>query len=163
MSAIAIRRATENDLPRILEFIRGLAEYERLSDAVVADVPTLRRFLFGRQPAAEIVFAEVDGAALGFALFFTNFSTFLGRPGLYLEDLFVLPEARGKGIGRALLAFLARTAVERDFGRLDWAVLDWNQSAIHFYESLGARPMSDWKTYRLAGEPLAQLAAEGVP
>lgn len=160
MSVIAIRPATESDLPRILDFIRGLAEYERLSHAVVADLPTLRRFLFEENPAAEVVFAEVDGTAQGFALFFTNFSTFLGRPGIYLEDLFVLPAARGKGVGRALLAHLARLTVERDYGRLDWAVLDWNKPATDFYESLGAQPMSDWVTYRLVGEPLRQLAAE---
>ncbi len=157
MSVIDIRRATEHDLPRILEFIRALAEYERLAHDVVADEPTLRRFLFDER-AAEVVFAEINGEPLGFALYFTNFSTFLGRPGLYLEDLFVRPEARGKGIGRALLAYLARTTLARDYGRLEWAVLDWNTPAIDFYESLGARWMKEWKTYRVIGDALGALA-----
>ena len=158
MSAIDIRRATERDLPLILEFIRALAEFERLSRDVVADVPTLQRFLFGEHAAAEVVFAEMNGAAVGFALYFTNFSTFLGRPGLYLEDLFVRQEARGEGVGRALLAYLARTTIERDYGRLEWAVLDWNTPAIDFYESLGAQCMKEWKTYRVIGDALSALA-----
>jgi GNAT superfamily N-acetyltransferase len=160
MSRIAIRAAAEEDLPLILEFIRGLAEYERLPHECVADVPTLRRFLFGERPAAEVVFAELDGTVCGFALFFTNFSTFLGRPGIYLEDLFVRPEARGRGVGRALLAHLARMVVDREYGRLEWWVLDWNRDAIRFYEQLGARPMHEWTTYRLTGAPLHALAAE---
>jgi GNAT superfamily N-acetyltransferase len=157
-SAVTIRQATAEDLPLILEFIRGLADYEQLLHECVADVPTLQRFLFD-QRGAEVVFAEVNGAALGFALFFTTFSTFLGRPGIWLEDLFVKPEGRGQGVGRALLAHLARLTVERDYGRLEWAVLDWNQSAIDFYQSLGARPTLGWTEYRLTGDTLRAVAA----
>jgi GNAT superfamily N-acetyltransferase len=155
---VIIRPASEDDLALILEFISGLAEYERLPHEVVADLPTLKRFLFGEKPAAEVVFAEVDGKAAGLALYFTSFSTFQGRPGIYLEDLFVLPEMRGQGIGRALLAHLAAVTVERDYGRLEWSVLDWNKPAIDFYENLGARPMSGWTKYRLDGDALQNLA-----
>lgn len=163
MSTTRIRRAAESDLPLVLEFIQGLADYERLRHECVADIPTLRRFLFGERATAEVVFAEIDGVAQGFALYFTSFSTFLGRPGIYLEDLFVRPEARGLGLGRTLLAHLARTAIERDYGRLEWAVLDWNQPSIDFYEALGARAMNEWTTYRIAGDTLRQLASTGQP
>lgn len=160
-SALRIVPATADDVPLILEFIRGLAEYERLPHEVVADEATLRRFLFGERPAAEVVFAEREGRAVGFALFFTSFSTFLGRPGIYLEDLFVLPAERGTGAGRALLAHLARLVVERDYGRLEWSVLDWNEPAIGFYRSLGAVSMDEWTKMRVTGEALHRLA--GVP
>jgi GNAT superfamily N-acetyltransferase len=155
---VTIRPASEADLGTIEELIRALAEYERLSDEVVMDAELLRKGLFGERPYAEVLIAEVDGEPAGFALFFHNFSTFLGRPGIYLEDLFVKPEHRGKGYGRALLRRLAEITVERDCGRLEWAVLDWNEPAIGFYKKLGARPNDDWTVFRLAGESLAQLA-----
>ncbi len=152
-----IREARESDLGTIARLIRALADYERLSDEVVLDSEVLRRHLFGPRPYAEVLIAEEVGEAVGFALFFHNFSTFLGRPGIYLEDLFVVPEERGKGIGKALLARLASVAVERDCGRLEWAVLDWNEPAIGFYRRLGARPNSEWTVYRLSGDALEQL------
>jgi GNAT superfamily N-acetyltransferase len=157
-SAVSIRRASEVDVPLILAFIRGLAEYERLADAVVATEDVLRKSLFGPRAFAEVVIAEVEGIAAGFALFFHNFSTFIGRPGIYLEDLFVLPGMRGRGIGKALLEHLAWLAVERDCGRLEWSVLDWNEPAIGFYKSLGAVPMTEWRVFRLAGDALMQIA-----
>jgi GNAT superfamily N-acetyltransferase len=155
--AVRIRPAEEADTGLLLGLIRQLAEYERLLDAVVADEETLRRTLFAERRAEALV-AEVDGEAAGFALFFHNYSTFLARPGLYLEDLFVLPAMRGRGIGRALLARLAAIALERGCGRMEWAVLDWNESAIGFYRALGAAPLADWTVFRLTGEPLARLA-----
>jgi GNAT superfamily N-acetyltransferase len=155
---VSIRQTTAADVPLILSFIRGLAEYERLAHSVVATEEVLRSSLFGARPAAEVVIAEVDGTAAGFALFFHNFSTFIGKPGIYLEDLFVLPAMRGRGIGKALLQHLAGLAVRRDCGRLEWAVLHWNKPAIGFYQSLGAVPMSEWSVYRLAGESLKRLA-----
>jgi len=162
-----LRNATERDLPQILAFIRELAEYERLAHEAVASEEDLRRALFPRpgdlvepcRPGAEVVIAELDGRAVGFALFFHNFSTFLARRGLYLEDLFVRPEARGHGVGRALLAHLARIAVERGCGRFEWSVLVWNEPAISFYEALGARKMEDWRIFRVTGEALGRLAA----
>ena len=157
---MTIRPATEADLATIEELIRALAEYERLSQEVVMDAELLRRSLFGERPYAEVLIAEENGASAGFALFFHNFSTFVGRPGIYLEDLFVRPEHRGKGYGKALLKRLAEIAVERDCGRLEWAVLDWNEPALGFYRSLGARPNEEWTVYRLAGDSLRGLAAE---
>jgi GNAT superfamily N-acetyltransferase len=153
-----IRPANPADLPLIAELIRALAEYEKLSDEVRFDEATLGEKLFGPRPYAEVLIGEVDGEALGFALFFHNFSTFEGRPGIYLEDLFVQPEARGLGLGKALLAELARLAVERDCARLEWWVLDWNEPSIGFYKSLGARPMDDWTVMRVDGAALAALA-----
>ena len=144
----------------IAELIRGLARYEKLEDQVEMTEELLDTALFGQRPYAEVVLAEDGGRPAGFALFFHNFSTFLGRPGIYLEDLFVLPEHRGSGIGRMLLAHLARLAVERGCGRLEWAVLDWNRDAIGFYERLGARPNSEWTVYRLTGEALSSLARQ---
>src|SRR2546423_3576245 len=138
-----IRAATEADVPLILRCIRELAEYERLAHEVVATEDVLRETLFGARPYAEVVIAEDGGEAVGFALFFHNYSTFLGRPGIYLEDLYVRPQARGRGVGRALLAHLARLTVERRCGRLEWWVLDWNEDAIRFYRSLGAQPMDE--------------------
>jgi GNAT superfamily N-acetyltransferase len=155
-----LRSATRDDVPVIAELIRGLARFEKLEQEVVMTDELLAAGLFGERPYAEVVLAEDDGRPVGFALFFHNFSTFLGRPGIYLEDLFVLPEQRGRGIGRMLLAHLARLAVERGCGRLEWAVLDWNRDAIKFYERLGARPNSDWTVYRLAGEALTGLARQ---
>ena len=157
---VRLRPANKVDVPVIAELIRGLARYEKLEDQVEMTEELLAAGLFGERPYAEVVLAEEDGAAVGFALFFHNFSTFLGRPGIYLEDLFVLPEHRGLGIGRMLLAHLARLAVERGCGRLEWAVLDWNRDAIGFYESLGARPNSEWTVYRLTGEALTGLARQ---
>ncbi|HYH78736.1 MAG TPA: GNAT family N-acetyltransferase [Longimicrobium sp.] len=155
---MTIRPATPDDVPLILRFIRELAEYERLAHEVVATEDGLRDTLFGPRPYAEVVIAEEAGEPAGFALFFHNYSTFLGRPGIYLEDLYVRPEARGKGIGRALLAHLARLAVARGCGRLEWWVLDWNESAIRFYRALGAQAMDDWTVFRVTGEALARLA-----
>lgn len=144
----------------IAELIRGLARFEKLEHEVNLTDERLAAGLFGPRPYAEAVLAEEDGRPVAFALFFHNFSTFLARPGIYLEDLFVLPDHRGHGIGRALLTHLARLAVERGCGRLEWAVLDWNSEAIGFYERLGARPNQDWTTYRVAGEALDRLARE---
>ncbi|HWA85157.1 MAG TPA: GNAT family N-acetyltransferase [Opitutus sp.] len=156
-----LRLATPADIPLILAFIRALADYEKLSPEVEATEERLRATLFGEKPAAECIlaFAADESAAsvpAGFAIFFTNYSTFLARPGLYLEDLFVKPEFRGRGIGKALLLHLARLANSRNCGRMEWAVLDWNQPAIDFYESLGARRMRDWQICRLTGPALAQ-------
>ena len=159
-STIRIRFATADDASLILTLIRGLAEYERLASEAIVTAADVRDSLFGDRPAAEVLIAEVGDDAAGFALFFHNYSTFLGRRGLYLEDLFVFPAHRGKGIGRALMARLARLATERNCGRFEWWVLDWNEPAIRFYESLGARAMDDWTVYRLTGEPLARLAQE---
>jgi GNAT superfamily N-acetyltransferase len=155
---ITIRPATRDEVPRVLQFIRDLARYEKLEHEVTASEAQLREALFGERPYAEVVFACVGDAPVGFALFFHNFSTFKGRPGIYLEDLFVSPEARGRGIGRRLLAYLARTAVERGCARLEWAVLDWNEPSIGFYRGLGAVPMDEWSIFRLTGEPLELLA-----
>jgi GNAT superfamily N-acetyltransferase len=155
---VRIRPATEADLGTIEELIRALAEYERMADEVVMTGQLLRQNLFGERPYAEVLIAEVDGEAAGFALFFHNFSTFVGRPGIYLEDLFVRPEHRAKGFGKALLKRLAEIAVERECGRMEWAVLDWNEPAIGFYRKLGARPNDDWTVFRLTGESLRNLA-----
>jgi GNAT superfamily N-acetyltransferase len=155
---ITIRPASRDDVPLVLDFIRDLARYERLEHEVAASEAQLREALFGERRYAEVVFACSGGEPVGFALFFHNFSTFKGRPGIYLEDLFVRPEARGRGIGKQLLAHLARIAVERDCARLEWAVLDWNEPSIGFYRSLGAKPMDEWTTFRLTGESLALLA-----
>lgn len=156
---LAIRPAAPADLPLIARLIRDLAEYEKLAHEVRFDEAVLAAKLFGPRPYAEVVIGEIDGVALGFALFFHNFSTFEGRPGIYLEDLFVRPEARGSGLGKALLAHLARLAVERDCARLEWSVLDWNSPAIGFYQALGARAMDEWTVMRMDGEALARLGA----
>jgi GNAT superfamily N-acetyltransferase len=161
-ASIRIRPAAQADVPLILRFIRELADYERLLHEVVATEDRLRETLFGARPAAEVVIAEDADEALGFALFFHNYSTFLAQPGIYLEDLYVRPEARGRGAGRALLGHLARLARERGCGRLEWWVLDWNESAIRFYRSLGARPMDEWTVFRLTGADLDRLADEAV-
>jgi GNAT superfamily N-acetyltransferase len=153
-----IRPATPADTPTIVSLIRALADYENLAHEVELDEARLREHLFGPRPYAEVLMAEVDGRSVGFALFFHNYSTFLGRPGIYLEDLFVLPEYRGHGLGKALLAGLAKLAVERECGRLEWAVLDWNEPSIRFYESLGAVAKKEWIIYRTTGESLAKLA-----
>ncbi len=155
-----VRSAGRDDVPVIAELIRGLARFEKLEGEVVMTEELLAAGLFGEHPYAEVLLAEDEGRPVGFALFFHNFSTFLGRPGIYLEDLFVLPEERGRGLGRLLLTHVARLAVDRGCGRLEWAVLDWNREAIRFYERLGARANSDWTVYRLAGEALTSLARQ---
>ena len=157
MAEFSFRNAVREDTPLILEFIRKLAAYEKMSDEVVADVKTLEEWIFDKQKA-EVIFALEDGKEVGFALFFHNFSTFLGRAGIYLEDLFVEPEYRGKGYGKAILKKLASIAVERGCGRLEWWCLDWNKPSIDFYLSLGAEQMSDWTVYRIAGDTLKELA-----
>ena len=154
---LTFRFAQPSDTPLILQFIRELADYEKLLHEVVADEATLEEWIFHKQKA-EVLFAVVDDAEIGFALFFHNFSTFLGRAGLYLEDLYVKPEYRGHGYGKAILKKLAAIAVERRCGRLEWWCLDWNQPSIDFYRSLGAQPMSDWTVYRITGDTLTNLA-----
>lgn len=155
-----IRPATPADCSLIVELIRELAEYEKLLDQCHATPEALRESLFGDRPQAECLIAEHGSAGVGFALFFHNYSTFLAKPGLYLEDLYVRPAARGLGIGKALLAALAKLAVERGYGRFEWSVLDWNAPAIRFYESLGAKPQDEWTIYRVTGEALVTLAAQ---
>ena len=159
MAGARIREATEEDVPLILSLIRELAEYEKLSDEVVATEDGLRDSLFGERRYAEVLIAEHGGAPAGFALFFHNFSTFLGKPGLYLEDLYVKPAFRGAGIGKKLLVRLASLAMGRGCGRLEWWVLDWNEPAIGFYRSVGAEPMDDWTVYRVSGSALEDLAS----
>jgi GNAT superfamily N-acetyltransferase len=155
---IQVRLAQPSDAALVLRFIRELAEYEKLSHQVVATEEQVRETLFGARPAAESLIAEVDGQPAGFAIFFHNYSTFLARPGIYLEDLFVTPDLRRQGVGRALFAHVARLAVERGCGRFEWSVLDWNQPAIAFYRSLGAEPLSDWTVFRLTGEALSRAS-----
>lgn len=157
-SSIEIRPALAADCPLILRFIIALAEYENLQDQVVATEARLHETLFGADAVAEVLIAEWQHQAAGFALFFPNYSTFLARPGIYLEDLFVFPEFRGKGVGKALLAQLAALTVERKGGRLDWSVLDWNQPSIDFYRSIGSRPLDEWTQFRLQGDALHNLA-----
>jgi len=157
---LSIRPAVRQDVPLVADLIRELAKFEKLEHEVVLTDDLLVAGLFGARPYAEAVIAEEDGRPIGFALFFHTFSTFLARPGIYLEDLFVLPDQRGRGVGRALLGHLAHLALERGCGRLEWAVLNWNHEAIRFYERLGARPNSEWTVYRLAGEALQALGRE---
>lgn len=158
-AAIRVAPATERDTPLVVSFIHRLAEYEQMAERCVATEEDVRRTLFGDSPAAEVIIAYDGETPVGFALFFHNYSTFLAQRGLYLEDLFVIPDARGKGVGFALLSELATIAVSRDCGRLEWSVLNWNQLAIDFYLRIGATPLAEWNTYRLTGEPLQQLAA----
>jgi len=159
MQTFHIRSATERDVPLVLSFIRQLAEYEKLQHECVVTEDILRETLFGSKPSAEVLLGFAETEPAGFAVFFHNFSTFLGRPGIYLEDLFVRPEMRGRGYGKALLSHLARLAVERRCGRLEWSVLDWNEPAIQFYKRLGAVAMNDWTIYRVTGEALKRLAS----
>jgi GNAT superfamily N-acetyltransferase len=161
-SAFQIRAATVADVPVIVRLIHELAEYERAPEQVVATEPQLREVLFGANPAAEVLLALENEEPVGFAVYFFNFSTWLGRPGLYLEDLFVRPELRGRGYGRALLTRLAAIAHERGCGRMEWAVLDWNEPAIGFYKKLGARPMDEWTVFRLDSTGIEQLARSGA-
>jgi GNAT superfamily N-acetyltransferase len=159
-TTFAIQPATERDIPLLLDLIKQLAAYEQLAHEVTATEAGLREALFGPRPAAEALIVRAGTEPVGFALFFQSFSTFLGRPGLYLEDLFVLPAWRGRGLGRQLLRELARIAVERGYGRMEWSVLDWNEVALRVYRSIGARPMDDWTVHRLTGETLRALASE---
>jgi GNAT superfamily N-acetyltransferase len=156
---VILRQAVESDVPVITTLIQQLAAYEKLSHKFVATEELLRNNLFGEKKYAEVIIADYNDEPAGFALFFHNFSTFLGKPGIYLEDLFVKPELRGKGIGKTLLSYLARLGVERDCGRIEWAVLDWNKPAIDFYKSLGAVPMDDWILFRLTGDAIPDLAS----
>ena len=162
MANVRIAPGRNEDVPVILRLIRALADYERLSHQAVATEQDLRGALFGPKPFAEVILAWVDDVPVGFALFFHNFSTFLGRPGLYLEDLFVVPEWRGRGVGRLLLSHLAKIAIERNCGRMEWAVLDWNEPAIGFYERLGASVLEDWRICRLTDDALKRAAAPAV-
>ena len=161
--ACTIRFGQPDDVPTIFSLIEGLAEYERLSDAMVGTEELLREHLFGERPYAEVLIAEAGGRAVGFALFFYNYSTFLTQPGIYLEDLFVLPDERGRGYGKALLTALGRLAVERNCGRLEWSVLDWNEPSIQFYRALGAVGMDEWTVNRVDGEALERLASMAPP
>ncbi len=158
LSNLIIQPAVAADVPAILDFIRGLAQYEKLSHEVKATRVQLRKHLFGPRPAAEAIIARLDEKPVGFALFFTNFSTFSARPGIWLEDLFVVQEYRHRGIGKALIRAVAAIAVKRKYGALEWTVLDWNKPAIKLYRKLGAKPMSDWTTQRVAGRALVRLA-----
>lgn len=158
--SFTIREASPTDTPAIFGLIQQLARYEKLLHEVVATEELLERHLFGPHPVAEVLMAERSGKVVGFALFFTSFSTFLGKPGIWLEDLFVIPEARDLGIGKALLSRVAKLAYERGYGRLEWTVLDWNEPAIGFYRKLGALPMDEWTTYRLTGEALERVASD---
>lgn len=160
MSVLDIKPAQEKDVALILSFIKGLAEYEKLSHEVVATEEILRETLFGEKPGAEVIIGYYQDQAVCFALFFHSFSTFLGRSGVYLEDLYVKPEFRGKGFGRKLLSYLAKLTKERNGGRLEWSVLDWNESAIKFYKSLAAKPMDGWTMFRVTGEALDKLSEE---
>lgn len=162
MNAIRLEPATAADLPMILQLIRELAEFERLLHEVTATQARLREELFGRRPRAEVVMARIGDEVAGFALYFHNFSTFLGKAGIYLEDLYVREKFRGRGCGAALLQYLARLAVERRCGRLEWSVLDWNRRAIDFYQGLGAVPMDEWTIYRVTGDALTRLANRNV-
>jgi GNAT superfamily N-acetyltransferase len=160
-NSITIRPATPHEIPLVLEFVRELAIYERLEHEMTATAEDFAAALFGARSCAEVVFACLDGTPVGYALFFRTFSTFVGKPGIFLEDLFVRPHARGHGVGKRLLAWLARTALERGCGRLEWAVLDWNEPSIGFYRSLGAVAQDQWTAYRLADQALQELARQG--
>ena len=158
MPKITIAPAAQADVPLILEFLRELATYEKLAHEVVATPEDMHAALFGERPVVETVIARLDAEPVGYALFFPTFSTFLGKPGLYLEDLYVRPAARGFGVGRKLLEHLARLTVERGWGRLEWSVLDWNEPSIAFYKKMGAKPMDEWTVFRLTGDSLRRLA-----
>ena len=160
ISGFEIKLAEPEDTPLILSFVQELAQYEKLTDEVRTDENTLRESLFGERKITEVMIGLFEGKPVGFAVYFHNFSTFLGKPGIYLEDLYVKPKARGKGFGGVLLSYVAKLAFERDCGRLEWSVLNWNEPAIKFYKNLGASPMSDWTVYRLAGDALQKLAEE---
>nr|WP_041484169.1 GNAT family N-acetyltransferase [Desulfitobacterium metallireducens] len=162
LTQLKFRFADVNDVPLILGFIKELAEYEKMSNEVVATEEVLRNSLFERK-MAEVIIAEYNQKPVGFALFFHNFSTFLGRPGIYLEDLYIKPEMRGKGVGKILLAYLAQLTLERNCGRLEWSCLDWNEPSIHFYRNLGAAPMDEWTVFRVTDQALDNLAKQFLP
>lgn len=162
LQGFTIRSTSEEDVPRIFAFIQGIAEYERLSHEVIATEELLKETLFGEKSTAEVLLGEMEGEAVCFVVFFHNFSTFNGRPGLYLEDLFVLPEWRGRGVGKIMLTYLAHLAHSRGCARFEWSVLDWNEPAIGFYKALGAMPMEEWTVFRLTGEALERLAQAGT-
>jgi GNAT superfamily N-acetyltransferase len=162
VTALRIREARPGDAELVLRFIQALAEYERLRDACVATIEDVERTLFGPDPVPRVLIAEWDGAPVGFALWVRNYSTFLARPGIWLEDLLVDPGARGHGVGKALLATLARIATERGYGRVEWSVLDWNEPSIRFYQSLGAVAMDEWTVFRLTGDAMARLGDQGL-
>ena len=157
---LTIAPAVAADVPVIVDLIRALAKYERLEHEMVATEDDIHHSLFGPRPYAEVILAREDSDTVGYALFFHNYSTFVGKPGIYLEDLFVRPNVRGKGLGKALLKWLAAEAIRRDCGRLEWAVLDWNEPSIRFYKSLGAKAMSEWNVYRLTGDALQKLGSQ---
>lgn len=157
-SELIIKQAKEEDVPLILSFIKKIAEYEKLSHEVIATEEILRESLFGEKPSAEVVFGYLNNEPVAYAVYFYNFSTFIGKKGLYLEDLFVLPELRGSGIGKKMLIYLIKKSVEENCGRMEWAVLDWNEPAIKFYKSLGAKPMDEWTTFRMDEEALRKIA-----
>ncbi|MEA9356120.1 GNAT family N-acetyltransferase [Bacteriovorax sp. PP10] len=159
MANVKIVAGTEADIPEILKFIKALAVYEKLEHEAVATHDLLKKNLFGEERFAEVIFIQEDDVKVGFALFFKNFSTFLGLPGIYLEDLFVLPECRGKGYGKKLIVHIAKIAVDRGYGRFEWSVLDWNTPAIEFYHSIGAIPMDEWTVQRMTGDTLKKLAS----
>jgi GNAT superfamily N-acetyltransferase len=159
-SEITFHFASEEDVPIIFNFIQSLAEYEKLTQFVTATESLLRSTLFGEKKIAEVIIANYKNEPVGFALFFHNYSTFVGKPGIYLEDLFVKPDLRGKGIGKLLLSFLGKLAIERDCGRIEWAVLDWNEPSINFYKNLGAKPMDEWTIFRVSGDQITALANE---
>lgn len=158
LSGITIRFAEPTDSVRILQFIKALADYERMSDEVIATEETVKKTLFGPKAYAEVIFAELDGQAVGFALFFHNYSTFVSKPGLYLEDIYIYPEYRGRGIGKMMMTYLAKLAIDRDCGRFEWSCLKWNKPSLDFYASLGAEAMDEWVTLRVSGEHLKSLA-----
>ena len=160
MNYFKVRQAEINDVPDIFNLIQALAEYEKLSHQVTGTVEDLQEHLFGNRPFVESIVAESDGKIIGFALFFPNYSTFLTKPGIYLEDLFVLPDYRRRGIAKAMLSYLGKLAIDRDAGRLEWSVLDWNESAIAFYQNMGAEVLPDWRTCRVTGEALSKLGKE---
>ncbi|MBM0741647.1 GNAT family N-acetyltransferase [Phormidium sp. CLA17] len=161
LSQVSIRVAVPGDEATIFSLIQALAEYEKLTDQVTGSAAVLRSHLFGDRPYAEAILADIEGAAVGFALFFYNYSTFLTKPGIYLEDLFVLPDYRSQGIGKALLIYLAQRAIANDCGRLEWSVLDWNEPAIGFYQRMGADVLPDWRICRVTGDALGQMALRG--
>jgi len=157
---VTLRIAEVNDIPTIMNFIKALAEYEKLTNEVAADEEQLKKTLFGDKKFAEVIIADYKKQPAGFMLFFHNYSTFLGKPGIYLEDLFVNPDLRGKGIGKILLTHLGKIAIARDCGRIEWAVLDWNEPSIQFYKKLGAKPMDDWTVFRVTGDAIENLAKQ---
>jgi GNAT superfamily N-acetyltransferase len=161
-SEVILRPATRTDVPAIFDLIQALAEYEKLSHTVTGDAVTLENHLFGERIYAELILADIGGKVVGFALFFYNYSTFLTKPGIHLEDLFVLPEYRGQGIGKSLITALAKLGFERGCGRLEWTVLDWNETAIAFYKGIGADVLPDWRICRVTGESLVSLASQSI-